>query len=114
DRVIHEVLMVRLSRKVLDKRLLPLIGGYLRAGEEVNGRLQRTMEGVLQGGPLLPLLANVILDDFDRKLEERGHHFDNYADDFVIFVKSPRAGEWIMASVRRFLERKQKLMMNET
>jgi RNA-directed DNA polymerase len=78
DRVNHDVLMVRLARKVTDKRVLRLIGRYLRAGVEVDGRLQRTNEGVPQGGPLSPLLANVVLDDLDQELEQRGHRFARY------------------------------------
>lgn len=114
DAVNHDVLMVRLARKVTDKRVLHLIGHYLRAGVEVDGRLQRTTQGVPQGGPLSPLLANVVLDDLDKELERRDHHFARYADDFTILVKSPRAGERVMASVRRFLERMLKLKVNET
>ena len=113
DRVNHDVLMLRLSRKVTDKRVMRLIGRYLRAGVEVDGRCQRTTQGVPQGGPLSPLLANIVLDDLDQELERRGHRFARYADDFVIMVKSPRAGERVMASVRRFLERKLKLKVNE-
>ena len=114
DRVNHDVLMVRLARKVSDRRVLRLIARYLRAGVEVDGRFQRTTEGVPQGGPLSPLLANVVLDDLDKELERRGHHFARYADDFTVLVKSPRAGDRVMASVRRFLERKLKLKVNET
>ncbi len=114
DRVNHDVLMVRLARKVTDKRVLRLIGRYLRAGVEVDGRWQRTAEGVPQGGPLSPLLANIILDDLDKELERRGHRFARYADDFVILTKSQRAGERLMASVRRFLEDTLKLKVNET
>ena len=113
DRVNHDVLMVRVARKVTDKRVLRLIGRYLRAGVEVDGRYQRTTDGVPQGGPLSPLLANITLDDLDKELERRGHRFARYADDFVIMIKSPRAGERVLASVRKFLERKLKLKVNE-
>ena len=113
DRVNHDVLMVRLARKVADKRVLRLIGLYLRAGVEVAGRWQNTAEGVPQGGPLSPLLANVLLDDLDKELERRGHRFARYADDFTILVKSQRAGERVMVSVRRFLETRLKLKVNE-
>lgn len=113
DRVDHDVLMCRLARKVRDKRVLRLIGKYLRAGVQVDGRHERTVEGVPQGGPLSPLLANVVLDDLDKELEARGHSFARYADDFVVMVKSIRSGERVMASVRRFLERKLKLKVNE-
>lgn len=113
DRVDHDILMSRLARKIRDKRVLRLIGKYLRAGVHVDGRLQSTMEGVPQGGPLSPLLANVVLDDLDEELELRGHRFVRYADDFVVLVKSVRSGERVMGSVRRFLESKLKLKVNE-
>jgi RNA-directed DNA polymerase len=113
DTVNHDVLMHGVARKVRDKRVLKLIGKYLRAGVMVNGRLQQTRKGVPQGGPLSPLLANILLDDLDRELERRGHRFVRYADDFVILVKSQRAGERVMASVKRFIERKLKLKVNE-
>ena len=113
DSVNHDVLMHRVTRKVRDKRVLRLIGKYLRAGVEVKGRLQSTRRGVPQGGPLSPLLANILLDDLDKELEKRGHKFVRYADDFIILVKSQRAGERVMRSVRRFLERRLKLKINE-
>ena len=113
DTVNHDVLMHRVARKVRDKRVLRLIGKYLRAGVMVNGRLQATRRGVPQGGPLSPLLANILLDDLDKELERRGHRFVRYADDFIILVKSQRAGERVMASVQRFLERKLKLEVNQ-
>ena len=113
DRVNHDVLMHRVARKVHDKRILRLIGKYLRAGAMVDGRLQATRKGVPQGGPLSPLLANILLDDLDKELERRGHRFVRYADDFVILVKSQRAGQRVMESVRRFLERKLNLQVNE-
>jgi len=98
DKVNHDVLMTRVARKVKDRRVLKLIGKYLRAGVVVNGRLQSTPEGVPQGGPLSPLLANIMLDDLDKELERRGHRFARYADDFTILVnpdghpKSPTGG----------------------
>jgi RNA-directed DNA polymerase len=113
DTVNHDVLMHRISRKIKDKRLLKLIGKYLRAGVVVNGRLQKTPKGVPQGGPLSPLLANILLDDLDKELEKRGHRFVRYADDFVILVKSQSAGERVKNSIQRFLERKLKLKINE-
>jgi len=113
DTVNHDVLMHRVARKVRDKRVLRLIGKYLRAGVMVNARLQQTRRGVPQGGPLSPLLANILLDDLDRELERRGHKFARYADDFVILVKSQRAGERVRESVRRFLVRELKLEINE-
>ncbi|MDA0723061.1 MAG: reverse transcriptase domain-containing protein [Verrucomicrobia bacterium] len=88
DRVDHDMLMSRLGRRIRDKRVLRFIGKYLRSGVQVQGRHQRTVEGVPQGGPLSPLLANVMLDDLDKELEERGHRFARYADDFVVLVKS--------------------------
>jgi RNA-directed DNA polymerase len=91
DTVNHDVLMHRVSRKVRDKQVLRLIGKYLRAGVMVNGRLKKTPKGVPQGGPLSPLLANILLDDLDKELEKRGHRFVRYADDFVILVKSQSA-----------------------
>jgi RNA-directed DNA polymerase len=113
DTVNHDVLMYRVAGRVHDKRLLRLIGKYLRAGVEVNGRLQITLKGVPQGGPLSPLLANIVLDDLDKELEMRGHRFVRYADDFIILVKSQSAGVRVMISIRRFLERKLKLKVNE-
>lgn len=113
DRVNHDILMDRVARQVSDKRVLRLIGKYLRAGVVVDGRLQCTREGVPQGGPLSPLLANIVLDDLDRELERRGHKFARYADDFTILVKSRQAGERVLESVTRFLERKLKLTVNE-
>jgi RNA-directed DNA polymerase len=113
DRVNHDVLMSRLSRRIKDKRVLRLIGKYLRAGVMVNGRLEATAMGVPQGGPLSPLLANILLDDLDKELERRGHRFSRYADDAIIMVRSQRAGERVMDSIRRFLENKLKLEINE-
>jgi len=113
DTVNHDVLMHRVARKVRDKRVLRLIGKYLRAGVVVMGRLQATRKGVPQGGPLSPLLANILLDDLDKELEGRAHRFVRYADDFIILVKSQRAGERVISSVQRFCERRLKLRINE-
>ena len=113
DTVDHDVLMQRVARKVKDKRVLALIGKYLRAGAMVNGRLQESRMGVPQGGPLSPLLANILLDNLDRELERRGLRFARYADDFVILIRSPRAGERVKASIRRYLEKGLKLTVNE-
>jgi len=113
DTVSHDVLMHRVARKVQDKRVLRLIGKYLRAGVMVNARLQKTHKGVPQGGPLSPLLANILLDDLDKELERRAHRFVRYADDFVILVQSHRAAERVKAGIQRFLERKLKLKVNE-
>jgi len=113
DTVDHDVLMHRVARKVHDKGVLKLIGKYLRAGAIVNGQFEPTRKGVPQGGPLSPLLANIVLDDLDKEFERRGHRFVRYADDFIILVKSQRAGERVSASIRRFIERRLKLKVNE-
>jgi len=113
DRVNHDVLMHRVARKIRDKRILRLIGKYLRAGVVIKGRLQKSHEGVPQGGPLSPLLANILLDDLDKELEKRGHMFVRYADDFVILVRTQRAGLRVKASITRFLLKKLKLKVNQ-
>lgn len=112
DRVAHDVLMARVSRKVHDKMLLQLIGRYLRAGVMVDGVFQATTEGTPQGGPVSPLLANILLDDLDKELEQRGLHFVRYADDFVIFTKSKRSAERVFESVANYLTRKLHLVVN--
>jgi RNA-directed DNA polymerase len=113
DTVDHDALMYRVARRIRDKRVLRLIGRYLRAGVGINGRRQDTRKGVPQGGPLSPLLANILLDDLDKELEKRGHRFARYADDFVVLVKSHRAGRRVMASICRYLERRLKLSINQ-
>jgi len=113
DTVNHDVLMHRVARKIRDKRILCLIGKYLRAGVVIKGRLQKSHEGVPQGGPLSPLLANILLDDLDKELEKRGHMFVRYADDFVILVRTQRAGLRVKASITRFLLKKLKLKVNQ-
>ena len=113
DRVNHDLLMTQLKRKVHDKRLLALIGKYLRAGIMVNGKLLPSHEGVPQGGPLSPLLSNIMLDNLDKELENRGHKFARYADDFIILVKSKRAGKRVLSSITRYLATKLKLVVNE-
>jgi RNA-directed DNA polymerase len=112
DTVDHDVLMNRVSRRVSDKGILRLIGKYLRAGVVVNGRLNETSKGVPQGGPLSPLLSNILLDDLDKDLERRGHQFARYADDLIILVKSKRAGARVMESISRFLETVLKVKVN--
>jgi RNA-directed DNA polymerase len=112
DRVQHDVLLTRVARKVRDKRLLRLIGRYLRAGVMVGADLQPSIEGTMQGGPLSPLLANILLDDFDKELERRGHHFVRYADDFLVFTKTREAARRVYVSVGRYLTRKLKLVVN--
>ncbi|MFC1312708.1 MAG: group II intron reverse transcriptase/maturase [gamma proteobacterium symbiont of Clathrolucina costata] len=113
DRVNHDILMSRLSRHITDKRLLKLIGRYLRAGVAIDGVCHPTPEGVPQGGPLSPLLANVVLDDLDKLLESRALRFARYADDFTICVRSTSAGHRVMQWVKRFLSTKLKLVVNE-
>ena len=98
DKVQHDVLMVRVARKVHDRRLLKLIGRYLRAGVMADTDLQPSIEGTMQGGPLSPILANILLDDFDKELEHRGLHFVRYADDFLVFTKTSEAARRVARS----------------
>lgn len=114
DNVNHDVLMHLLQRRIKDKRVLALIGRYLRAGVIENGQWQATPQGVPQGGPLSPLLANIVLHELDVYLTRCGRKFARYADDFVICVKSERAAKRVKANVTRFLERRLKLRVNET
>ena len=104
--------MSLLSRKVHDKRLKQLIARYLRAGVIDNQLFQETREGVPQGGPLSPLLANIMLDPLDKELEKRGHPFARYADEFIILVKSQRAGERVLKSITRFIENRLSLVIH--
>lgn len=112
DRVNHDLLMTHLSYKLKDKELLKLIAKYLRAGIMNKNHFEESREGVPQGGPLSPLLANIMLDPLDKELEKRGHKFARYADDFTILVKSKRAGERILNSISKYLERRLKLIVN--
>ena len=112
DRVNHDVLMARVARKVGDKRVLRLIRRYLQAGSMLGGIETVRQEGTPQGGPLSPLLSNILLDDLDKELERRGHAFCRYADDCNIYVASKRAGERVMASITRFLAKRLKLTVN--
>lgn len=112
DQVNHDILMHRLSRKITDKRVLRLVGRFLRAGINNDGRIEPASDGV-QGGPLSPLLANIVLDDLDNELGKRGHYFARYANDFVILVKSQRAGKRVLKSITRFLKQRLKLQVNE-
>jgi len=114
DRVNHDVLMSRVARRISDKRMLKLIRAFLNSGVMENGLVGPTEEGTPQGGPLSPLLSNLLLDDLDRELEQRGHCFVRYADDCNIYVKSERAGQRVMEGVKRFLTRKLKLKVNES
>jgi RNA-directed DNA polymerase len=113
DRINHDILMSRVARKVKDKKLLKLIRSYLNSGIMVEGIRVRTEEGTPQGGPLSPLLANILLDDLDKELERRGLRFCRYADDCNIYVKTKRAGERVKQSITRYLEKKLRLKVNE-
>lgn len=112
DRVNHDYLMNELSRKIGDKRVLKLIHKILRAEIQEQGGSSPSKQGVPQGGPLSPLLSNIILDKLDKELEKRGHRFVRYADDISIYVKSKRAGERVMESIRTFIEKELKLKVN--
>ncbi len=112
DRVNHDILMARLARHVEDKRLLRIVRRFLEAGMMRDGVVVRRQEGTPQGGPLSPLLANLVLDDLDKELERRGHRFCRYADDCNIYVRTKRAGNRVMASVVRFLEERLRLRVN--
>ena len=113
DRINHDILMSRVARKVKDKKLLKLIRSYLNSGIMVEGIRVRTEEGTPQGGPLSPLLANILLDDLDKELERRRLRFCRYADDCNIYVKTKRAGERVKQSITRYLEKKLRLKVNE-
>ena len=112
DRVNHDLLMTQLGYKIKDRRLLKLVKRYLQAGVMDNGCYRESREGVPQGGPLSPLLANIMLDPLDKELEKRGHKFARYADDFTILVKSQRAGERVLRSISLFLQNRLKLAVN--
>ncbi|BCE00917.1 RNA-directed DNA polymerase [Marinicellulosiphila megalodicopiae] len=117
DRVNHDLLMSLIGQKVQDKQIKKLIAKYLRAGAMVNTNasqsyFQETREGVPQGGPLSPLLANIMLDPLDKELEKRGHQFSRYADDFMIVIKSQRAGERVLSSITKYLQNRLKLSIN--
>ena len=113
DRVNWDRLMNRLAQRITDKRMLRLIRAFLNSGVMVGDLLEEPGEGTPQGGPLSPLLSNIVLDELDKELEKRGLHFVRYADDCMIYVRSKRAGERVMQSVSRYLVRKLKLAVNE-
>lgn len=114
DEVNHDVLMARVGRKVKDKRLKRLIDAYLKSGVIAGTKgLEPTVKGTPQGGPLSPLLSNILLDDLDRELEKRGHSFCRYCDDFNIYVATGRAGERVMGSITAFIEGTLKLKVNQ-
>jgi RNA-directed DNA polymerase len=112
DRVNHDKLMGRMAKRVADKRVLKLTRAFLNAGVMENGLVSPTDEGTAQGGPLSPLLSNLVLDELDRELEQRGHRFVRYADDCNIYVRSERAGQRVMDSVSSFITNKLKLRVN--
>jgi RNA-directed DNA polymerase len=114
DRVNHDKLMGNLAQRVRDKRLLKVIRAFLNAGVMENGLVSATREGAPQGGPLSPLLSNVVLDELDRELERRGHRFIRYADDCNIYVRSERAGQRVMENISNFITRTLKLKVNPT
>jgi len=113
DRVNHDILMGLVAKRVADKRLLKLIRGFLSAGVLEGGLVSPTEEGTPQGGPLSPLLSNLMLDGLDKELEKRGHRFVRYADDCNIYVRSQRAGERVMAGIEKFLAKRLRLKVNK-
>lgn len=114
DKINHDRLMQRLSKGIGDKRLLRLINAYLKAGMMDNGLTEQRVAGTPQGGPLSPLLSNIVLDELDKELESRGHSFCRYADDCNIYVRSRKAGERVMTSLVDFIEKKLKLKVNKS
>jgi RNA-directed DNA polymerase len=112
DRINHDILMGRIARRISDKRILKLIRRYLQAGIMVNGVVMDRHEGTPQGGPLSPLLSNILLDELDRELERRGHKFCRYADDCNVYVRSERSGKRVMDSLERFLQERLRLKIN--
>jgi RNA-directed DNA polymerase len=113
DRVNHDKLMGQIAKRIEDKRLLKLLRAFLNAGAMENGLVSPSVEGTPQGGPLSPLLSNLVLDELDQELERRGHRFVRYADDCNIYVRSERAGQRVMKSITRFITQKLKLKVNE-
>jgi group II intron reverse transcriptase/maturase len=113
DTVHHDRLMARLKREISDSRVLKLVNSYLKSGVMINGVVVETEQGTPQGGPLSPLLSNIVLSELDQKLEERGHRFVRYADDCNIYVKSKRAGERVLESTQRYIEKRLRLKVNQ-
>jgi group II intron reverse transcriptase/maturase len=113
DRVNHDRLMARMKQRISSKRVLKLVNAYLKAGVMVNGVVVETAEGTPQGGPISPLLSNIVLDELDRELEKRGHRFVRYADDCNIYVRSKRSAERVLASIQRYIEGRLRLKVNE-
>jgi RNA-directed DNA polymerase len=113
DRVNHDRLMGRVAKRVRDKRVLTVIRAFLNAGVLENGLVSPMQEGTPQGGPLSPLLSNLVLDELDKELERRGHHYVRYADDSNIYVRSERAGQRVMEGLSRFITKKLKLRVNK-
>jgi len=113
DRVNHDKLMGQIAKRVEDKRLLKLIRAFLNAGVMENGLVGPSVEGTPQGGPLSPLLSNLVLDELDQELERRSHRFARYADDCNIYVRSERAGQRVRESITRFITQRLKLKVNE-
>lgn len=114
DRVNHDKLMAKIAKRISDKRMLKLIRAFLRSGVMEDGLVKASEEGTPQGGPLSPLLSNIVLDELDRELEKRGHRFVRYADDCNIYVRSERAGRRVMESISAFITKRLKLKVNES
>jgi len=114
DRVNHDKLMYLVSKKIQDKRVLNLIRHILESGIMINGMFEQSKEGTPQGGPLSPLLSNIMLDELDKELERRGHRFCRYADDCNIYVRSKRSAERVMSSISKFIEEELQLKVNQT
>src|SRR6267142_1905896 len=114
DRVNHDKLMGQIAKRIGDKRLLKLIRAFLNAGVMEDGLVSPSVEGTPQGGPLSPLLSNLVLDELDRELERRGHRFVRYADDCNIYIRSERSGQRVMESIKRFITQRLQLKVNET
>lgn len=113
DQVNHDILMSRMERQVADRRVLKLIRKYLKAGVMIDGVVSPRTEGTPQGGPLSPLLSNILLTDLDRELERRGHCFVRYADDVMLYVKSERAGQRVLSNLAQFVEKRLRLRIND-